>query len=472
MRIIKYLLYPALMTLLLSGCKKLVSVPPPPTSITGENVFTSDATAIAVITGIYTKMSQGSFACGATGISFLAGLSSDEYALWNGVTVVNQIAYYRNNLAANTAGFELWNNIYPYVYACNDAIDQLSVSVSLTPAIKTQLLGEAKFIRAFCYFYLTGLYGDLPLVLSTDYKSNASLPRTSQAQIYQQIVMDLKTARDQLSDSYLNGTLLATTTERIRPTKAAANAMLARTYLYAKEYDSAEAAASVVLNNSVYALTSLDSVFLKNSHEAIWQLQPVSVNPSNTLDGLAFNIPRTGPNATSPISVSSIILNSFETGDQRKAIGNWIDSVIVSGTTWYFPYKYKASTGTTVTEYTMVLRLGEQYLIRAEARAQQGNISGAQADLNAIRARAGLPPTTASDKTSLLAAIAHERQVELFSEWGHRWLDLKRTGTVDNAMSIATPQKSGGAWNTIQQWYPLPQGDIQKDPNAVQNPGY
>ncbi len=62
-----------------------------------------------------------------------------------------------------------------------------------------------------------------------------------------------------------------------------------------------------------------------------------------------------------------------------------------------------------------------------------------------------------------LTALYHERQVELFTEWGHRWLDLKRTKRIDAVMAPVTQQK-GGAWNSNWQWYPLPQSEIQTDP--------
>jgi hypothetical protein len=119
----------------------------------------------------------------------------------------------------------------------------------------------------------------------------------------------------------------------------------------------------------------------------------------------------------------------------------------------------------------MMLRLAEQYLIRAEARGQQNNISGAQADLNVIRNRAGLPNTTAATQSDLLSAILHERQVELFTELGQRLLDLKRTNNVDNVMRVVTPLK-GGTWNSNWQLYPVPVSDIQKNPALVQNSGY
>jgi hypothetical protein len=122
-------------------------------------------------------------------------------------------------------------------------------------------------------------------------------------------------------------------------------------------------------------------------------------------------------------------------------------------------------------EYPMILRLAEQYLIRAEARAQQNNLIGSQSDLNVIRTRAGLPNTSASTQQDLLSAIYRERQFELFTEMGHRWLDLKRTGSVDMIMNTETPQK-GGIWKTTDQLYPLPLSEIQADINLTQNPGY
>jgi hypothetical protein len=91
--------------------------------------------------------------------------------------------------------------------------------------------------------------------------------------------------------------------------------------------------------------------------------------------------------------------------------------------------------------------------------------------LNVIRARASLPAATIASKDATLSAIAHERQVELFTEWGHRWFDLKRTGKIDAVMSVVTPQK-GGTWNTNKQLVPLPSSEILINHNLAQNPGY
>lgn len=454
------------------SCKKFLKVDPPASSINGANVYNEDNTAISVLTTLYANMSKAS---ANLGMSVLAGLSADELTLFKGPSLqsTTYIGYYTNTLKADifsNIGGEFWG-FYTDVYICNSAIEGLRDATHLTPAVRQQLLGEAKFMRAFFYFYLVNLYGDVPLVTSTDYEANRLIARTSQSLVYQQMIADLKDAQGLLSDHYLNNTLIDGTSERVRPTSWAATALLARVYLYTEKWDSAEAEATKVINNTAFfGLPSLDSVFLKNSRAAIWQLQPVNVG-WNTEDARTFVLPVKGPNSSHPVYLSDDLLNSFDSGDQRRV--TWVDSVTVNGDTYYYPFKYKSAVlGDPVTEYEMVLRLGEQYLIRAEARAQEENLAGAMSDLNAIRTRAGLRDySDPADKTSLLEVILHERQVELFTESGQRWLDLKRSGAISTVMGTVCLQK-GGSWSTNWALYPIPYYEIQRDPNLKQNNGY
>ncbi len=252
--------------------------------------------------------------------------------------------------------------------------------------------------------------------------------------------------------------------------------MLARAYLYTQKWDSADAEASLVINQSnLYNLDSLNGVFLANSTEAIWQLQPVAPN-LNTWEGSDF-ILVSPPDGNNPVYLSDNLLNSFEAGDARFT--NWVGNFTDTSGTYYFPYKYKVKTNASLIEYMMVLRLAELYLIRSEARAMEGNVlgsNGAIGDLDIIRTRAWLANYSGStDNNSVLSAILHERQVELFTEWGHRWLDLKRTSSVDSVMGRVYPMKinqPGAAWNSNWQLFPIPLGDLLTDPNLVQNPGY
>lgn len=475
----------------ITGCKKLVDVNAPITSVTSASVYQNDITATAVLTNLYISLSVSQFnGVNIPCMSLWAGLSADELTLVN-TNNVGQVFYYTNALSANSggAGTELWQNIYPFIFTCNTAINGLSSSTTLTPAVKKQLMGEAKFMRAFYYFYLVNYYGDVAMPLSTDYTVNAMLARTPKAQVYLQIIQDLKDAQSQLVDGYVMNDVTtlypAGSAERVRPNKAAASALLARAYLYygnlsndATNYTNAVTqASSVISNTAYYNLTALNSVFLKNSQEAIWQWQPVTTGVTNTYDAQFYIIPSSGISSSYPVCLSNSLLNSFETGDQRKVNGNWINSVTVGANTYYYSYKYKINAVSTsavtvpVTEYRMALRLGEQYLIRAEAEAQLGD-PNAITDLNKIRNRAGLPNYAGlTDKASLLAAILHERQVELFSESGNRWLDLKRTGNIDAVMAIQVPLK-GAVWNSYQQLYPVYLNDILKDPNLTQNAGY
>lgn len=456
------------------SCKKFVDINPPNTIVTGESVFNNDETAIAAITAIYTQMSNISYTqYGLTSISRLAGLSADELSLWDQSSNNVLLAYYRNELSSSLAsnfGSEIWP--YGYIFTCNSAIEGLSKSTSLTTNVKQQLLGEAMFIRAFCYFYLVNLYGDVPLALTSDFEVNRSLHRAPHGEVYQQIISDLTSAKGLLLDDYLDATLLNSTPERIRPNKWAAIALLARVYLYNRDWANAEAEATAVINKtSLYETVALANVFLKNSKEAIWQLQPV-ISGWNTEDAKALIIPSTGLSGNNPYFLNNNLLNAFNSMDSRKA--EWLSSYTDSTGTYFYPYKYKSAVnGNPVTEYLMILRLGEQYLIRAEARAMLNKINESQADLNLIRTRAGLSNTTASTKSELLDSILHERQVELFTEWGHRWLDVKRTNNVDAIMTTVTSQKANGLpWLSFQQLYPLPWSDLQKDPNLVQNTGY
>lgn len=458
-------------------CNKAVDPGANPTALSRASVYQNNTTAAAALTGLYSNMvNTPGILTGA--LSEYGGLSADELSLYSTDVTLSQ--FYTNSLLSTNASIPTWSEIYKYVYLTNAALEGLSASSTLTPSIKQQLTGEAYFVRGILYFYAVNLFGDVALVTTTNEQANAISARKSKAQVYQQIVQDLTAAQNILSVQYLGADVKTATSERVRPTRWAATALLARTYLFTSDWSNAEAQASKVISNSpTYSLAlNPDSVFLKNSNEAIWQLQPV--NPTlNTNDGKTF-ILTTSPvgSSSSPVALSQTLLSIFETGDIRRK--KWIKDTVFNAIPYSYPFKYKVKAGTgasvTWTEYTMILRLAEQYLIRAEARAQQGNItgtSGALSDLNAIRNRAGLSPYAGTtDQASVLAAILHERQTELFTELGHRWLDLKRTSSIDAVMGTVTPQKGGGAWNSSKALFPIPNSDILSDPSLTQNPGY
>ena len=462
-------LFTIVASLLLGGCKKLVTVDPPITQLVSASVFNGDNTAIAAQLAVYAQMQSVPWF-----INLITGLSSDELRNWS--TYQTNMDLYANALNAETDGGNLiWQMAYNYIYQENAILENVSASPALSNAVRKQLVGEADFMRAYWYYYLVSLYGDVPLVTTTSYEVNSVMSRTASAKVCQQIIQDLSNAEDSLSNMYLDATDTVTTIDRVRPTSWAAAALLARVYLSIGQYANAESKATSVINNtSLYSLPAIDSAFFMNSSEAIWQILPPSTY-LYTYDGqyLILTSPPTSSSSASPCcTISPQLMNTFETGDLRQT--EWIGSYFDGTTTWYFPYKYKDNSinqTSVLREYTMVLRLGEQILIRAEARAQQNNINGAIVDINTIRARAALAGLANTlSQTQVLSAIAHERQVELFDE-GQRWLDLKRTGNVDAVMTVETPQK-GGVWQSYQQWYPLSITDLNNGINLVQNAGY
>lgn len=467
----KSVLYILSYGLLLSGggCRKFSEVSPPSTSLAAATVYGSNATASAAVTGIYFSMSTNSVGGGTHGITALLGLSADEFNLYSNATDMLISQAYVNALLSTNAP-SMWNDLYNIIYQANSAIEGILNSQGVSADMKNQLIGESEFIRAFCYFYLVNLYGNVPLVLTTNYQENQTISRDPQQQVYQQMISDLLDAKGKLSNNYLsyNGSV---STVRIRPNSAAATALLARVYLYTDSLSNAVKAANEVIGNSAFILDSnLNNVFVSTSQEAIWQLQ-APYPGSNTPDGGVFLINMFGgPSGFYPYLLADPIVFGFEPGDLRRV--NWIDSMVVGGSTYYFPYKYKLYyTGQPATEYATLLRLGEQYLIRAEAKAEAGDLNGATSDLNAVRKRAGLGMTSATTQQQILAAIMRERRFELFTEYGHRWLDLKRTGQVDSVMNLVTPTK-GGSWASTAQWYPIPILDIETDPKMQQNQGY
>lgn len=460
-----------------SSCRKFVQISPPTTQLVTAGVFSNSNTATAALTAIYTQMFDNSE---SLHIAEYQGLLSDE--LKNYSTQIEYVQFYTNALIATT-NYGDWKDAYSYIYQANAIIAGLQNNGNISPSIEQQLTGEALFIRAFWHFYLTNSYGNVPLVTTTNYTINASISRTPQLQVYAQIISDLRAADSLLNANYVDATDTAITTQRVRPTKGAAEAMLARAYLYTQQYDSAETEASKVISNSQYQLcTNLsilmgaNSVFLANSTEAIWQLSTPLPTNVNTNDAQTFFLLGAPGSGVSYVSVSPQLLNSFEASDLRRE--NWIDSIVVGSVTYYFPSKYRAVNTGTITEYTMVLRLAEQYLIRAEAEAQLGDMTDATKDLNIIRSRAGLGASPTLTPSSSLqqadSAILHERQVELFTEWGHRWFDLIRMDSVNSVMGAPgnVCQFKGGAWSPDWQLYPIPQTEISADPHLTQNPGY
>jgi len=453
-----------------SGCKKFIEVGAPTTQVVTASVFNNDGAAHAALTNIYSAMANESY-----NLSLSTGLSGDELTNLSSTYA----PLYLNALESTTdVGVGLWNNWFNYIYQANAVIEGVRSFSGVTPSIAQQLTAEAKFIRAYWHFYLVNLYGDAPLATTTNYLINQNLSRTPKDLVYRQIIDDLVSARQLLNNDFVDQTDTTLTAQRARPCKAAAAALLARVYLCTNKYDSAAMmASSVIGDNRFNLLQNLVNVFLADSSEAIWQLAIPQPNSNQTWDGVNYvllGLP--GNNST---LISPQLLSSFEPGDQRMT--SWINFKTDGTTNWYYPFKYQVHDNGdnpgNRSEAVMMLRLAEQYLIRAEARAEQNDVIDALNDLNIIRHRAGLGDYNgATDQASVLAAILHERQVELFTEWGHRWFDMQRTGTINAIMGAPgnVCLQKGGTWSSdgYQALFPIPQTEINQDKYLTQNPGY
>lgn len=473
-------------TLFFSACNKLVSISDPTDRIVTNVAFSTDDLAEATVNGLYkTMMTNNYFSRGNA--TLYGALSSDELLLTytndpSSVIHENKIRINIDGGSGSAPTDHMWTSAYAVIYSANAVLQGIAESQSsqLHQNVRKVLTAEAKCIRAFSYFYLTNFYDAVPLVLTTDYNAVINIARSPKEVVFDQIILDLLDAQKDLPDDFSAGK-----GNRVRVNKWAATALLARAYLYTKDYEKAASNATLLINNTaLFDLEAdLNNVFLVKSREAIWQLNQIisndNMNPTPE-GGMLL------PNWASSMDpfrglmlycLSPQQLSAFEPGDERKK--KWVDSIELENITLlaYFSHKYKIGNYNMSydppTEYSVVLRLAEQYLIRAEAAANgaAGGTATAVADLNMIRHRAGLNdlPDDISP-ADLETAIAHEWQTEFFCEWGHRWFNLKRTGKAHEVLSaISYKQPWAGDYQLL---YPIPFGEIKLNNKLTQNTGY
>lgn len=448
---------------LLASCEKLIELPGnPPTYITKEQQFADSATVISAVAGVYTYNQSNGFGYSDANFTIATGLSADELATT--LTTNDNPQFYNYTLTSlNRSIPALWQYPYQSLYQVNDVLEGINNNSKLSASFVKQITGEMKVVRALYYFNMVNLFGGVPLVTSTDYKTTTHLPRATVDDVYTQILNDLNDAIQLLSASYPSA-------GKQRPNLYTAKALLAKVQLYRGEWQDAYNEADEIIRSNVYSISDvpLKDVFLEGSGEAIWQL-PVKNSYQQTTEAQNF-VPYIG--STPRYLVTSFLLDKFETGDQR--LQNWVGTTVVNEETLYFPFKYKNIEASDIPlENYMIFRLGEILLIHAEAAARLNNFSQAIADVNSIRERAGLPKSTANinSQEAILNAIMHERQTELCFEWGNRWFDLKRNVTpLTSAAIVLGAEKTG--YHPDAALYPIPQAQIQLNNSLTQNPGY
>ena len=465
-----YILVFSIMFFTISSCEDFIDVDAPRDEIVRGTALSDDESAVSIISGIYSEMvSDRAFMSGGRMEKYL-GWYADELTTFS--NSVNDLEFLNSALLPVNGQVNIfWRNAYKYILNVNTLLEGLEESERITQDTKNQLVGEAKFIRALCHFYLTNLYGPVPLVTTSDFQVNNSSSRNPEEEVYEQIILDLSEASELLSDNFefAGG-------ERVRPNKDAAIALLSRVFLYTGDWQQAEEFSGSLINNSLYNLEpDPDKVFLANSTEAIWQLKPVGPSNLATPQGIEFILPESdGPPGSTWSFLRNDFIDSFEANDNR--LSAWVNFVTDNdGVDYFYSFKYKNNitpTNSDDSEYLVVLRLAEQFLIRAEARAMQGDLAGAIADIDVVRNRAGLPliqdTNPAIDESTFLMVIEQERKIELFTEGGHRWLDLKRTGRANDVLAPIKP-----SWKPTNVLFPINELELQKNPNlAPQNDGY
>nr|WP_315398272.1 RagB/SusD family nutrient uptake outer membrane protein [uncultured Sphingobacterium sp.] len=456
----------------LNSCDKYLDQTPLPLSvIPSESLYLSDKLVATVVNGIFVSTTTSTTFIGPSfsDMVMVSGMYTDE--IRNLVPGNNFDIFYKNNIRAENSPF--WNDFYGKIYMVNAALEGIQ-STSASLQFKDQWLGECYFMRAFFYYHLVNFYGAVPLALTSDYTVNNRLSRSSEELVYNQIIADLKLAKELLSEGYKDGTGNLSI-KRVRPNKAAATGLLARAYLYAGQWDNAEKEASEVIQDTNYALESLSKVFMAGSKETLWSLANGESKTNAYYKAFNNGMPAvlTGNQTPGTFTIfgvmSDALSDAFEPADERRNI--WVRPVKAEATAtrpetiYHLPNKYSSPVNDA--ELTVPLRLAEQYLIRAEARARSNKIT-AWEDLNMVRKRAGLAPI---ESGNIIDAIIQERRVELFTESGHRFFDLKRTKQIDAIMKNVAPLKQSN-WESYKALWPIPNVDLFQNPNLTPNPGY
>lgn len=375
---------------------------------------------------------------------------------------------------------EFWKVNYNGIAQCNTIIEKVP-DIDMEEGLQNRILGEAHFLRAYYYFQLVQVFGDVPLITSTLPPDELKIPRTAKAEIYQQILEDCAFAGENLPVEHALSDIG-------RATKGSSYALAAKTHLYMENWQEVLDNINLVKDLNIYALVPnyLDNFTegFQNNSESVWEIQHTNLElgvgnflnqwwRSKKIEGYGF------------AEVTQDFVDAFEPDDPR------LKFTVAQNNDEYFGFVFKpsySSTGygikkylqidTTVTQpsdgdinYTPI-RYAEVLLWEAEALTELGLVVQAQQPLEEVRARAraqaedpdsALPPVLTTDKEEMLTAIRRERQVELGFEM-HRFFDLVRWGLADDLLDGFQVGK--------HEVFPLPQTELDLNPSLVQNPGY
>jgi starch-binding outer membrane protein, SusD/RagB family len=373
---------------------------------------------------------------------------------FTGTFTTDREVWLRDVTPANAAVTGIWSGAYSAINRANNLLGALpSAPGDLPAAERTRLEGEARFVRALAYSNLARFFGGVPIILTPTRAlgPEVNVRRNTLAEVWAQVEADLNAAIPLLPSTRIDG-------RAERANRWAARALLARAQLEQRKWQQAHDNAHAVITSGVYSLQgSYANVFHnEQTTEAILELR-YTVNDANALAFWFYPSSLGGRRGFAP---TAAFLAAFPAGDQRLALANG-----GGGTTYGRKYT-EIATGA---DDVVVLRLAEMYLIRAEARARLGLLEPAIDDVNVLRARAGVPLLSAASMTQdqVLVAVLHERRLELFYE-GHRFFDLRRFADVPAVSASLNALGLTGH----RLLFPIPQRELDANPELAQNPGY
>jgi hypothetical protein len=490
------------------SCKKDFLNESDPNAITVDASYKSPNDVLLAVNGIYQSLRSGN------NVGESSDLWTDQRSDDTGTNDNQSNAgepFQFNNFAilpTNTYLKSHWVSLYTTVTRANVVLSHIDKVAFPDNNLKLQYAAEAKFLRAFTYFQLVRLWGDVPLVtkeLSSAAEVSAATFREKQAVVYQQIVADLTDA--------VNSPLPNLQAPTGRASKAAANFLLGQVYLtMATTLDAANRTAN--LNNAKKALmaaynmrsfgelssipyTDVFDVSKKNTcPELIFQIANIQ-GDLNYSSSIAANFQAKGetvnsqkPSSGAGYNVTHDLINEYETGDPRMAFSvKFANDPIVQD--WFVTKFRDVSDAAGINGYGgndwILMRYADLILLLAEVNNYLGDATTAVSFLDQVRKRAGMPSYALSMKErdyatkypTLKLAILHERRVELAFEH-HRWFDLLRAFTTEELVTYfhAKKQTDFGLaqvanFTAKDRYYPIPFDEYKLDNQKMyQNPGY
>lgn len=493
--------------LLAAGCKKDFITTTPQNNLAVENFYKNESDALLALNGAYHGLQKlGCYRLRLWTLDIMAGNSIVGAGGAGDGLETQQLANFATT-TANVGVADIWSTHYQGLLAINTVLDRVP-AISMDAGRRDIILGQAKFLRAVCYFNLVRLFGKVPLILVPQKAGdNLNVTRSSVADVYAQIEKDLTEAEAVLPNSY------SSASDKGRATKGAAKGLLAKVYLTENKYAQAATKAQEVIALGIYSLNpNFGANFdyaQENGPESLFEVQ-YEYDP--TTDGFnsdavcSFRSEFMAPRSSNITPGGGFGWNQptaefvaqFEAGDKRKPLtvfspGDQLNGFTYSAnysTTGFNTRKFlvPTSSGAKTTFANdplncVVLRYADVLLILAEALNEQGQSTAARDPLNLVRARAGLTDQRSTSQTTLRDAIIKERRMEFAFESGERWFDLIRTKDNNGQVRALTFLRSLGAPNdqygvgrgNITDKYllmPIPQSERDANTAIDQNPGY